>query len=32
LLMNLPAARINELSAWLPDQWKQRLKPERAAG
>ena len=23
LLMNLPAARISELSAWLPDQWKQ---------
>jgi transposase len=23
LLMNLPAARMNELSAWLPDQWKQ---------
>jgi len=23
LLMNLPAARINELSVWLPDQWKQ---------
>ncbi|WP_035357491.1 IS66 family transposase [Edaphobacter aggregans] len=23
LLVNLPAARINELSAWLPDQWKQ---------
>ena len=22
LLMNLPAARINELSNWLPDQWK----------
>jgi len=21
--MNLPAARINELSVWLPDQWKQ---------
>jgi transposase len=23
LLMNLPAARMNELFAWLPDQWKQ---------
>ena len=23
LLVNLPAARINEISAWLPDQWKQ---------
>jgi transposase len=23
LLINLPAARLNELSAWLPDQWKQ---------
>jgi hypothetical protein len=23
LLMNLPATRMNELSAWLPDQWKQ---------
>ena len=23
LLTNLPAARMNELSAWLPDQWKQ---------
>jgi len=23
LLMNLPAARMNELSVWLPDQWKQ---------
>src|SRR6202789_2444533 len=23
LLMNLPTARMNELSAWLPDQWKQ---------
>jgi hypothetical protein len=23
LLMNLPAARINELSVWLPDKWKQ---------
>jgi transposase len=23
LLMNLPAARTNELYAWLPDQWKQ---------
>jgi transposase len=24
LLMHLPAARMNELSVWLPDQWKQR--------
>jgi transposase len=23
LLINLPAARMNELTAWLPDQWKQ---------
>src|SRR5271156_6637476 len=23
LLVNLPAARMNELSVWLPDQWKQ---------
>jgi transposase len=23
LLINLPAVRMNELSAWLPDQWKQ---------
>jgi hypothetical protein len=23
LLMNLPAARMNELPVWLPDQWKQ---------
>jgi transposase len=23
LLINLPAARMNELSDWLPDQWKQ---------
>ena len=23
LLINLPAARMKELSAWLPDQWKQ---------
>jgi len=22
-LINLPAARMKELSAWLPDQWKQ---------
>jgi hypothetical protein len=22
LLINLPAARMSELSAWLPDQWK----------
>ena len=22
LLINLPTARMNELSAWLPDQWK----------
>jgi hypothetical protein len=24
LLMNLPAAQMSELSAWLPDQWKLR--------
>jgi transposase len=30
LLMNLPAARMNELSAWLPDQWKQ-LQAARSA-
>jgi transposase len=24
LLMNLPAAQMNELPAWLPDQWKLR--------
>jgi transposase len=24
LLTNLPALRISELSAWLPDQWKSR--------
>jgi hypothetical protein len=23
VLMNLPAARMNKLSVWLPDQWKQ---------
>jgi transposase len=24
LLVNLPAARLSELAAWLPDEWKQR--------
>jgi hypothetical protein len=24
LLMNLPQAKISELSDWLPDQWKIR--------
>jgi len=24
LLVNLPAARLNELAAWLPDEWKRR--------
>ena len=24
LLLNLPAARLSELSAWLPDEWKRR--------
>ena len=23
LLMNLPSARMNDLTNWLPDQWKQ---------
>ncbi len=31
LLLNLPQVRINELSAWLPDQWKLR-QAARAAG
>jgi transposase len=30
LLMNLPQMRTNELSAWLPDQWK-RLQTTRMA-
>ena len=30
LLINLPAARMNELAAWLPDQWKQ-LQAARTA-
>jgi hypothetical protein len=30
LLINLPAAQMSELSAWLPDQWKLR-QPARAA-
>jgi len=24
LLVNLPAARLSDLSAWLPDEWKRR--------
>jgi transposase len=30
LLVNLPAARISELSAWLPDEWKRRqaMRPD----
>jgi hypothetical protein len=24
LLVNLPAARLSDLPAWLPDEWKQR--------
>jgi hypothetical protein len=24
LLVNLPAARLSELAAWLPDEWKRR--------
>ena len=31
LLLNLPQTRTNELSAWLPDQWK-RLQTTRMAG
>lgn len=31
MLLNLPQVRINELSAWLPDQWKLR-QAARAAG
>jgi transposase len=30
LLMNLPTVNMNELSAWLPDQWKQ-LQAEKIA-
>jgi transposase len=30
LLINLPTTRMNELAAWLPDQWK-RLQTARAA-
>jgi hypothetical protein len=30
LLINLPATRMNELAAWLPDQWKQ-LQADRMA-
>jgi len=31
LLVNLPAARLNELAAWLPDEWKRRqaARPDR---
>ena len=31
LLTDLPTTRMNELSAWLPDQWKQ-LQAARLAG
>jgi hypothetical protein len=24
LLVNLPAARLSDLPAWLPDEWKRR--------
>jgi hypothetical protein len=24
LLVNLPSARMSDLAAWLPDQWKRR--------
>ncbi len=27
LLVNLPAVRVRELAAWLPDQWKRNLAP-----
>jgi transposase len=27
LLVNLPAARMSELPAWLPDEWKRRQTP-----
>ena len=27
LLVNLPALRVSELAAWLPDQWKRNLAP-----
>ncbi len=30
LVDDLPAAQMNELSPWLPDQWKQ-LQPARMA-
>jgi transposase len=31
LLVNLPAARISELPAWLPDRWKAAQKTRLAA-
>jgi hypothetical protein len=27
LLFNLPAVRVSELAAWLPDEWKRNLAP-----
>jgi hypothetical protein len=31
LLVNLPATRLSELAAWLPDEWKRRQasRPDR---
>ncbi len=26
LLLNLPSARLSDLPAWLPDEWKRRQK------
>lgn len=31
LLMNLPQAKMSELSDWLPDQWKIRYEPRMAS-
>ena len=31
LLVNLPATRLSELSAWLPDQWKRRQTSQTEA-
>ena len=31
LLVNLPAARLNELAAWLPDEWKRLRRRGRTA-
>jgi transposase len=31
LLMNLPQAKVSELSDWLPDQWKIRYEPRMAS-